>query len=67
MIQLASKLATSSANENEWWTLNSLTVNGERMKEAKTYFVYNKHNFVEKLLNYVVYLIVYVDTNSNLG
>ena len=31
MIQLASKLATSSANENESWTVNSLTVKGDKI------------------------------------
>ena len=31
MIQLASKLATSSTNENEWWTVNSLTVKGDKI------------------------------------
>ena len=31
MIQLVSKLATSSANENEWWTVNSLTRKGGKM------------------------------------
>ena len=31
MIQLVSKLATSSANENEWWTINSLTVKGDKI------------------------------------
>ena len=31
MIQLASKLATSSANENESWAVNSLTVKGNKI------------------------------------
>ena len=31
MIQLASKLATSSANENESSTANSLTVKGDKI------------------------------------
>ena len=31
MIQLASKLATSSTNENEWWTVHSLTVKGDKI------------------------------------
>ena len=31
MIQLASKLTTSSANENESWTENSLTVKGDKI------------------------------------
>ena len=31
MIQLASKLTTSSANENESWTINSLTVKGNKI------------------------------------
>ena len=31
MIQLASKLPTSLANENESWTVNSLTVNGDKI------------------------------------
>ena len=30
MIQLASKLVTSSANENKSWTVNSLTVKGDK-------------------------------------
>ena len=30
MIQLASKLTTSSANENELWTVNSLTVKSDK-------------------------------------
>ena len=32
-------------------------------KEAKAYFVYKKHNFVEKLF---LNLNIYVDINSNL-
>ena len=31
MIQLASKITTSSANENESWTVNSLTVKGDKI------------------------------------
>ena len=31
MTQLASKLTTSSANENESWTVNSLTVTGDKI------------------------------------
>ena len=31
MIQLESKLTTSSANENESWTLDSLTVKGDKI------------------------------------
>ena len=31
MIPLASKLTTSSANENEPWTVNSLTVKGDKI------------------------------------
>ena len=31
MIQLASKLTTSSANENESWIVNSLTVKGDKI------------------------------------
>ena len=31
MIELASKLTTSSANENESWTINSLTVKGNKI------------------------------------
>ena len=31
MIQLASKLPTSSANENESWTVNSLTVKSDKI------------------------------------
>ena len=31
LIQLASKLATSSANENESWTVNSLAVKGDKI------------------------------------
>ena len=31
MIQLESKLAASSANENELWTVNSLTVKGDKI------------------------------------
>ena len=31
MIQLESKLATSSANENESWTVKSLTVKGDKI------------------------------------
>ena len=31
MMQLASKLPTSSANENESWTVNSLTVKDEKI------------------------------------
>ena len=30
-IQLASTLTTSSANENESWTVNSLTVKGDKI------------------------------------
>ena len=32
MIQLESKLAASSANENEFWTVNSLTVKGDKIE-----------------------------------
>ena len=42
MIQLASKLATSSANESESWTANSLTVKGDKVGTknfARLYFV----------------------------
>ena len=35
MIQLASKLTTSSANEKESWTVNSLTVKGTVMQIEK--------------------------------
>ena len=31
MMQLASNLATSSADENESWTVNSLTVKGDKI------------------------------------
>ena len=31
IIQLVSKLTTSSANENESWTVNSLTVKGDKI------------------------------------
>ena len=31
MIQLASKLTTPSANENESWTVNSLTIKGGKI------------------------------------
>ena len=31
MIQLASKLTTSSANENKSWTVNSLTVKDDKI------------------------------------
>ena len=31
MIQFASKLTTSSANENESWTVNSLTVKNDKI------------------------------------
>ena len=31
MIKLASKITTSSANENESWTVNSLTVKGDKI------------------------------------
>ena len=32
MVQLASKLATSSANQSESWTVNSLTVKGDKIE-----------------------------------
>ena len=32
MIQLASELTTSSPNKNELWTINSLTVKGDRVE-----------------------------------
>ena len=40
MIQLASILATSSANENASWTVNSLTVKGDKIETENLTRVY---------------------------
>ena len=48
MIQLASKLTTSSSNKNKSWTVNSLTVNGDKIRTKNFPRLYIGVPIVEK-------------------
>ena len=48
MIQLPSKLTTSSSNKNKSWTVNSLTVNGDKIGTKNFLRLYIGVPIVEK-------------------